>query len=298
MTFHPDLVTPDGQQRMIFHSSERMRELEDASVNLTVTSPPYGLGRAYASLDDFQDGQKEIAIQSMEAYRKFLNGLKPIWREVYRVTRPGGYIVINSVGTHAKSEYFGESFVLPIPDDIAYFFRFDLGAQFKWEYVWFAARARQNSAGMPVAFLGSYPKPVEGQVLRETETIQVFRKVPFTPADLWYGDRKQRRARSVIGDSDWRKIFSQTWDFPGAKKEADGEVEHPAPFPLELPRRAILGYSVVGDLVLDPFGGTGTTLLACRLNDRRGVSYEIEPRFAGLVENKLKVGEVSMEEEW
>lgn len=294
----PPVTDFSGDHVVYFHSSAKMEEIPDDTIDLTVTSPPYGLGVAYAESDDNKNGNSEVAVKSWADYRRYLRGLEAVWREVYRVTRPGGYVIIDVAPTHGKSEYFGHSLMLPIPYDVSNFFRSKLGAEHRWEYVWYAQRARTNSYSMPVAFLGSYPKPIEGQVLREIESVLVFRKVPFTQEQLWYGDRKERRARSVISDADWRKVYSQVWDFPGASKENVDGVEHPAPFPEEIPRRCILGYSCVGDTVLDPFAGTGTTLAVAKTLGRKSIGYEIEPRFRRHIELKLSTGVSPMSEVW
>lgn len=292
---HGDIESPDGALRVYLRDATAMPELADATVDLIVTSPPYGIGLDYSSgtgVDTRESppqnpGQVEGPVKSMDDYRAYVARLAPIWRECWRVLRPGGFATINVAPIHTKAEYFGHSFMLPLTQDLAAAWM-AMGAEFRWKYVWVAGRTRNNSKGQPQTFLGSYPLPLRGQVLRMIEEILVFWK----PADPWEiePEREARRRESKMSIAEWRDSFSQVWEFPGEASKPDKTgVKHPASFPEELPRRLIRGYSCRGDLVLDPFLGTGTTMRVAREMGRRCVGYEIEARYRNMIETRTAI---------
>jgi modification methylase len=290
------LRSSDGRYAVYFHSSEHMPEIEDGSVSLVVTSPPYGLGLRYYREDlGPAEGQIEGPVKSIPDYEAYIHRMEPIWDETARKVAPGGYVVINVSAVHAKSEFFGESFMFPTVEDVGYYWRKKLGFQMRWKYYWLTARTSRNSIGENSAVLGSYPKPLEGQVMRAAEEIVVFRKPggrELTP------ERAERRARSLMKLKEWRDSFNQVWQFTGAKKEVDFDgTIHMAPYPEELPTRIIRAYSCVDDLVLDPFIGTGTTLIAARKLDRRCVGYEVQPEWRSMIAGKTNI-EVASLSDW
>lgn len=295
-----ELRSTDGRHVVYMHSSTRMHELPDESVDLVVTSPPFGLGLKYGNSEE----QLEVAVLSDADYEFYLRGMEPVWRESFRVLRKGGFACINAAYTHTDSKMFqgrGEVTVLPVPDDIARFWR-GMGALYKCQYIWVATRGRWASDGSKISYLGSVGLPLEGCVCREVEQIVVLRKPKGADYELT-AERKARREQSRLttagGDSEWNRCFSQVWEFPGARKESvNGEVVHPAPFPVELPRRLIMAYSVVGDTILDPFLGSGTTTLAAKELGRRSVGYEVEPAMASVIEAKTRLSVPPLTKEW
>ena len=285
------MLSPDGRFAVYFKDAARMDEVPDASVPLACFSPPYAIGlRYYDEKLGPAPGQVERPVLSWGDYEQFLAGLFPVLRETYRKVAPSGYVVVNVAAIHAKSEHFGESFMLPIPDDIARYFRSELGAQLRWKNIWIAPRTNTNSNGETGAPHGSYPLPLEGQVRREIEEILVFRKPGRRGFDGMDYERAQRRRQSRMTVEEWYATFNQVWTFPGAAAEEVSEgFDHPAPFPVELPKRVIRGYSCIGDVVLDPFLGTGTTMLAARLLGRRCIGYEVQPELRDLIASKTGI---------
>jgi modification methylase len=291
------LASADGRFSVHFRSSERMAELADESVELTVTSPPYGIGIDYAHEEadvptnayarSTTPGQVEGPVLSMADYDAYVGRLKPIFRETARVTIPGGFVCINIAPIHSKAEFFGESFMFPIVEDVSHYWRHDLGFSNVWKYYWLTARTSHNSRGDHSSVMGSYPLPLRGQVMRAAEEVLVFRK---TGGRKFSDEREERRRRSKLTLEQWRDVFSQVWVFPGARKdEGPRGVVHPAPFPEELSNRLIRGYSCVGETVLDPFLGSGTTMLSARKLGRRCVGYEVEARYRDLIVAKTGV---------
>jgi modification methylase len=109
------------------------------------------------------------------------------------------------------------------------------------------------------------------------------------------GERLERRRKSTLTLAEWRQCAAQVWTFPGAKKETTSAgVKHMAPFPTELPARLIRFYSCIGDLVLDPFCGTGTTVKVARELGRSAVGYELEEDFRELIQRKTHILEPSI----
>lgn len=301
------VVSADGNARLYVADAAHMDELADASVDLEVTSPPYGIGLLYNA--DYARGDTRVTPGQVEApvmnwtdYAAYLERLRPIWREMYRVLKPGGYAALNIAPIHTKAAYFQEdSSMLPTTERMVQFWLDDLGARYRWRYTWVARRTRNNSRGDPQAFLGSYGHhadgnyglPLRGQVLREIEDIVVFQKGPLVISEEREARRRQQLSR--ISYRRWSEIFSQVWmDLPGETQNGG----HPAVFPEEIARRLIEGYSVVGDTVLDPFVGSGTTLLACRDLGRKGIGYEVERGYEPLITAKARFFEERMENVW
>lgn len=301
------LTSHDGSLAVHFKDANRMIEVPDMSIDLVVTSPPYGIGLAYNADNDKTrlpvNGQVEGAVTSWKEYQAYLRRLAPVWKETYRTMAPGAYACINIAPIHTKSALFHEdSSMLPTTERIAQFWLDELGARYRWRYIWIAWRTRNNGKGDPQSFLGSYGLrdapgeptyglPLRGQVLREIEEIIVFQKGPLVISDERETRRRNRLSR--LTREEWRDTFSQVWEFPG-----DSDPQHPAVFPEELPRRLIRGYSCAGDRVLDPFMGTGTTGRVAHQMGRRFVGYEIERSFIPLVTAKLELGVSDLEALW
>jgi site-specific DNA-methyltransferase (adenine-specific) len=272
-----------------------MAELPDESVDLIVTSPPYGIGLQYEGYNNDggeqpprTEGQVEIPVLSMADYEAYLKRLEPVWDECWRVLAPSGYACLNMINVHAKAEFFGHSFSLPTYEDVVYYWRKKLGAEYKWAIRWLAPRNSHGSDGTNLPVKGSYPIPLEGHYDRLFEDIAVLRKLP--PVGWKRSEeREARRRKSALTLDQWKEAFSQLWKFPGSKSDEHNGILHPASYPEELPTRCIRAYSVIGDTVLDPFLGTGTTLLAARKLGRKCIGYEVEARYRDLIANKTQM---------
>ena len=240
---------PDVLNRIFAHSSEAMPELPDSSVHLMVTSPPYNAGKEYD-----QD-------LSLEEYRGLLSR---VFRECYRVLVSGGRACINVANLGRKPYLPLHAYVI---EDML-----SLGFLMRGEIIW-----NKASSASPSTAWGSW-RSAANPVLRDVhEYILIFSKDDFS--------RRAPGRKSTIDREaflDWTK---SVWTFPAAPAR---KVGHPAPFPEELPRRLIELYTFEGDVVLDPFCGSGTTCLAAGRLERGFVGYEIDPGYIRLAEKRLR----------
>jgi site-specific DNA-methyltransferase (adenine-specific) len=230
-------------------SSEQMSELPDHSVHLMITSPPYNASKIY---DD------DLTLD------EYLSLLRSVFAETQRVLVPGGRACIN-IANLGRKPY------IPLH---AYLIHemLELGFYMRGEIIWNKA----SSAGASTAW-GSWLSAAN-PVLRDVhEYILVFSKATFS--------RDGHDQVSTISRADFLELTKSVWTFPSVSAR---QIGHPAPFPEELPRRLIQLYSFQGDVILDPFCGSGSTCLAARRTGRRYVGYEINPEYADLAEQRLE----------
>ena len=231
-------------------SSEHMDGLPDNSVHLMVTSPPYNVGKEYD------------ADLSLDEYLAFL---RRVWREVHRVLVPGGRACIN-VANLGRKPY------IPLHAFIA-LDMLEIGFLMRGEIIWNKA----SSAGVSTAW-GSWKSPTN-PTLRDThEYILVFSKGTFRRANP-YG------RQPTISKEEFLEYTRSVWNFPSVSAR---KIGHPAPFPVELPYRLIQLYTFEGEVVLDPFMGSGQTALAAIRTGRHFVGYEVDPAYAALAEERIR----------
>jgi len=230
-------------------TSEQMEELPDNSVHLMVTSPPYNVGKDY---------DKNL---TLDEYREFL---KRVWSEVKRVLVPGGRVCINLANLGRKPYIPLHAFIV---EDML-----DLGFLMRGEIIW-----NKASSGSPSTAWGSWLS-AKNPTLRDIhEYILVFSKGMFTRRNL---DRK-----STISKGEFLEFTKSIWTFSA---EPATKVGHPAPFPVELPYRLIQLYTFEGEVVLDPFVGSGQTAIAVIKTKRHYVGYDINPEYVKLAERRVK----------
>jgi len=249
-------------------NSNDMSMIPDESVNLIITSPPYW------TLKDYDvDGQIGAGSSSYDFY---INELNKVWAECVRVLAPDGKICINIMPflLTGKAARFQRRETRIVLGDIEKFmnstkcmFQFGL-------YIWDKRKIARFSS------FGSYPYPPNIFSTYPYEWITVFSKA---------GKRKpvpkEIKDKSKISTEEWQKwAINSIWEMQPAKAKAEG---HPAPFPLELPRRLIKLYSFWGDTVLDPFAGTGTTLKAAQELGRKSIGFELNPDYIPLIKRKI-----------
>ena len=250
------------------HDSSDMSMIPDDSINLIITSPPYW------TLKDY-DVEGQIG-KGSNSYDYYINELNKVWKECVRVLAPDGKICINIMpflltGKAARFERRETRLVLgdieKFMDSTGCMFQFGL-------YIWDKRKIARFSS------FGSYPYPPNIFSTYPYEWITVFSKE---------GKRKpvskEIKEKSKLTTEEWQKwAINSIWEMQPAKAKAEG---HPAPFPKELPMRLIKLYSFWGDTVLDPFAGTGTTLLAAQELGRKSIGFELNPEYIKLINRKL-----------
>ena len=243
-------VPPEFLNRTICKSSESMDELPDNSVHLMVTSPPYNVGKEYD------------CDLTLEGYREFL---KRVWREVYRVLVPGGRACVN-VANLGRKPYIPLHAM--IVEDLI-----ELGFLMRGEVIWDKA----SSAGSSTAW-GSWQSAANPTLRDVHEYILIFSRGTF-------GRKNLLKRESTISRDEFLEFTKSIWTFPS---ESARKLGHPAPFPVELPYRTIQLYTFEGDVVLDPFMGSGQTGVAAIKSNRRYVGYEINKEYAGLADRRIE----------
>ena len=243
-------LPPDQLDRLYGKSSEHMQELPDACVHLMVTSPPYNAGKDYD------------ADLTLEEYRGLL---RRVFAETFRVLAGGGRACVNVANLGRKPYLPLHAYLI---EDLL-----EIGFQMRGEIIW----DKGSSAAASTAW-GSW-RSAANPVLRDVhEYILVFSKASFArPAE--------GRQSTILRDEflEWTK---SVWQMPAVSAR---QIGHPAPFPEELPRRLIELYTYQGDVVLDPFMGSGTTCVAALKAGRHYIGYEIEPEYLRLAEERLRL---------
>jgi len=254
--------------RLINGDARDLSFLPDESVHLVLTSPPYW------NLKRYNENPKQLG--HIDDYETFLAELQKVWEHAYRVLVPGGRLVCVVGDVCVSRRNFGRHLVFPLHSDISVICRhigFDNLNPIIWHKIANASYEVSNGS----KFLG---KPYEPNAIikNDIEFILMQRK----PGGYRKPTEEQRR-QSMIDKKDFNRWFRQIWNIPGASTR-----KHPAPFPLELATRLVRMFSFVGDTVLDPFCGSGTTMVAAFKNNRNSIGVEIDPEYCRMAARYLK----------
>lgn len=245
----PDNVFPlQYINKIICSSSEFMLEIPDNSVDLMITSPPYNVSKEYD--DDL----------SLDEY---LELLQKVFLETYRVLVNGGRACVN-VANVGRKPY------IPLSDYLSRIM-IDIGFNMRGEIIW-----NKASSASPSTAWGSW-KSASNPILRDIhEYILVFSKGDYK--------KNKRNKENTISRDDFIEWTKSIWTM---KAESAKRIGHPAPFPEELPYRLIQLYSYKGDIILDPFMGSGTTALASLKSGRNFIGYEVKEEYVRLAYDRL-----------
>ena len=243
-------IASQSTNRIISNSSENMAELPDNSIHLMVTSPPYNVGKDY---------DQDI---TLEEYLAFLGR---VWKEVFRVLVPGGRACINIANLGRKPYIPLHAHIIQGMTQIGFLMR--------GEIIW-----NKAASASPSTAWGSWRSPANPTLRDVHEYILIFSKAGFSRQNP-----DQRRA--TISREEFLELTKSVWNFPAVRAK---QVGHPAPFPIELPYRLIQLYTYEGEVILDPFMGSGQTAIAALQGNRRYLGYEIEPEYVRLAEKRLK----------
>ena len=251
--------------KIIIGDSRKMVEVEDNSVDLIVTSPPYWHIKDYGVKGQIGYGQ---------SLHEYLKDLYRVWKECYRVLKPGRRLVINIGDQFARSIIYGRYKVIPLHAELIAQSE-DIGFDYMGSIIWQKKTTMNTTGGANV--MGSYPYPPNGMVEIDYEFILIFKKPgksPKIPRDI--------KEKSRLTKEEWKQYFYGHWYFGGAR-----QIDHQAMFPEELPKRIIKMYSFVGDTILDPFLGSGTTIKAALKLNRNAIGFEINKKMLDIIKEKL-----------
>lgn len=255
----PDFIEnniPEKNINKIFcKSSENMNELPDNSIHLMITSPPYNVGKEY---------DNDL---TLEDYRKLLY---KVFKETYRVLVPGGRVCINVANLGRKPYLPLHSYLIEEMDKIGFLMR--------GEIIWNKA----SSASQSFAW-GSWLSAANPTLRDIHEYILVFSKGRY--------DRQKTNKKSTITKEEFMEFTKSVWTFPA---ERASRVNHPAPFPIELPYRLIQLYSFESDIILDPFVGSGTTCIAALKTIRKYVGYDIDKNYCKIAERRIEIFKINI----
>ena len=254
--------------KIIRGDSRQMNELSDNSVNLVITSPPYWQLKDYGTDDQ---------IGYNDSYENYINNLNLVWQECYRVLQNGCRLCVNIGDQFARSVYYGRYKIIPIRTEIIKFCE-TIGFDYMGAVIWQKSTTMNTSGGATI--MGSFPYPRNGIIKLDYEFILLFKKIGI-PEKI----DKNLKELSEMTKEEWNTYFQGHWNFNGVRQDG-----HIAMFPEELPKRLIKMFSFVGDTVLDPFVGSGTTSLAAKNLGRNSAGYEINTKFIEMIKQKLDVG--------
>ncbi len=242
-------IPENDLNKLYCKSSENMDELPDDSVHLMITSPPYNVGKEY---------DNDLTLD------EYLELLTSVFSQTYKKLVTGGRACINIANIGRKPYIPLHAMVIEI--------MLDLGFLMRGEIIW----DKSTSAGGSCAW-GSWMS-ASNPVLRDYhEYILVFSKEA-------YSKNKTQKKRDTIQRDEFIQWTKSIWTFPAVNAK---KIGHPAPFPVELPHRLINLYSYEGDVILDPFCGSGTTCIAAIQNKRRYIGYDNNKKYIELAQNRI-----------
>ena len=262
-------IKMETKAKIIIGDSRQMKEVKNEETDLIITSPPYWHIKDYGIPGQIGYGQ---------TLHEYLKDLYYVWRECYRVLREGGRFCLNIGDQFARSIIYGRYKVIPIHAEFVTQCE-EIGFDFMGSIIWQKKTTMNTTGGATV--MGSFPYPPNGIVEIDYEFIHIFKK----PGK---GKRvsKEIKEASKLTKEEWKEYFSGHWHFGGAK-----QIGHEAMFPDELPRRLIKMFTFIGDTVLDPFLGSGTTVKVALELQRNAIGYEINKDFLEIIKEKMGMKE-------
>ncbi len=242
-------IPTDIRNTILPNDARKMEDLPDESIHLMITSPPYNVTKEY---------DEDLSLQ------EYLALLKAVFQETWRVLVPGGRAAINIANVGRKPYIPLHAYLIEIMRDI--------GFHMRGEIIW----DKGASAGISCAW-GSF-KSASNPCLRDVhEYILIFSKLTNR---LEKGDQE-----NTIENGDFVEWSKSIWTFPAVSAR---KIGHPAPFPVELPRRLIEFYSYKENVILDPFMGSGSTAIAALQSHRHFIGYEINKDYVSLANERIR----------
>jgi len=260
----------------IIIGDSRDNPLDDTSVDLIITSPPY------ANIKDYdhphQIGFHPNYSDNVEKYTSlYLEDLNKVWKGCYRILKPDCRMVINIGDVYLSSKEFGRYRILPIHANIITQCC-QIGFDYMGSIIWQKISTTNASGGVNACFMGSFPHPRNGIIPFDYEYLMIFKKIGKSPSVV-----DEIKSSSELTKTEWIKYFKGHWKIKGDRQS---KSSHIATFPLELPKRFIKMYSFMGDVVFDPFLGSGTTLLGAKETFRSCIGMELNKDYLPLIKKK------------
>ena len=252
---------------IIIADSRKMVELGDLTIDLAITSPPYWHLKDYGVEGQIGYGQ---------TLHEYLKNLYLVWEETYRVLKPGSRLCVNVGDQFLRAIIYGRYKIAPLHSEIIMQCE-KIGFDYMGSIIWQKKTTMNTTGGASV--MGSYPYPPNGLVEIDYEFIMIFKKPGSRSVSY---DIKEK---SKLSKEEWKEYFSGHWNFAGER-----QTDHEAMFPDELPTRLIKMFSFVGDTILDPFLGSGTTCRSALKLGRNCVGYEINENFLRIIKEKIGTG--------
>lgn len=268
---------------IFYKSSQNMCEVGECSVDLIITSPPYFNIKDYAK-NGYQDlihsHSKKGDLGAISEYKIYIQELLKVWRECERVLKSNGKLCINvplmpmfkrDLNTHYNRHIFDlQSDIQHSILESTSLFLLDL-------YIW----NRTNTTKK--LMFGSYPYPRNFYAQNTSEFITIYVKDGKPTNNI----PEELKEQSKLSQKEWVQFTKQIWDIPIPNKSDLAFGKHAAIMPEAIPYRLIKLYSFIGDIVLDPFAGSGTTLKIAKELGRNFIGYEIYPHYKSVIEEKL-----------
>ena len=271
--------------KVYFKNSQKMEDIPGATVDLIVTSPPYFNIKDYAKngyQDEAHSGKNTNQIGDISNYKVFIKELLKVWVECERVLKPNGKLAINTPLMPMKKKEFSTHYNRHI---------FDLNADIqnsilyrkKTEMFLFDTYIWNRTNTSKKLMFGSYPYPRNFYAQNTSEFISIYVKNGM-PVNNFLPKIKER---SKLTQNEWIEYTKQIWNIPIPNKNDLAFGEHSAIMPEEIVKRCIKLFTYMGDTVLDPFAGSGTTLKMAKELKRKYIGYEIMKKYQSTIEKKL-----------
>ncbi|WP_425288809.1 DNA-methyltransferase [Spiroplasma endosymbiont of Cantharis lateralis] len=261
-----------------------MKKIENNSIDLIITSPPYFNIKDY-SKDGKQEKSHSISnnddVGNLEVYEEYIEKMLIVWKECYRVLKPNGKMCINvPLMPMLKKEMNlnHNRHLFDLQSDIQNSILKNTKFNLLDLYIW----SRTNSTKK--LMFGSYPMPGNFYAQNTSEFVAIYVK-DGKPIN----DRSNKiKELSVLTKEEWLEFTKQIWSIPIPNKGDIAFGKHSAIMPEELVRRLVKLFSFVGDIVLDPFAGSGTTLKVAYENGRKYVGFELYSHYKEVINKKIE----------
>ena len=269
--------------QVYFKDARQMKELPDDSVHLIVTSPPYFNIKDY-SLDGYQKNKRAEKIKGqigdISDYKEYIEEMLVVWKECDRVLKPNGKLIVNTPLMPMLKKDFQTHYnrhIFDINSDIQHSILNGTNVFLLDVYIWNRTNPRKK------LMFGSYPFPRNFYAQNTIEFITVYVKDCPSENNL----PKHIKEKSKLTEKEWVEFTKQIWNIPVPNRGDLAFGEHSAIMPEEIVRRCVRLFTYVGDTVLDPFAGSGTTLKVAKESKRNYVGYEISKSYESIINRKL-----------